>query len=675
MRRRGWVGLILVYAVAVTAGELAAQTSESRTSLIVRAQVWAPTDIPQMNLRRGPAEPDGFAPGTTVPCDYLEKDLGGNSPKFQCRLAPDDDVKVKFGANNGEVYGEVAATRLLWALGFGADRMYPVRVICRGCPEDVGGEAQADGSRLIDPAVIERKMSASDLPQGVEAGWSWTELDLIDERTGGATRAQRDALKLLAAFIQHTDTKPEQQRMVCLADRTGSKHTSQACERPFMLLNDVGLTFGRANVTNANSISSVNLQEWASAPVWKGSEGCVANLTKSFTGTLKDPAIGEEGRRFLARLLAQLSDAQLRDLFDAARVDLRAGSSEHQNANGARIEEWVRTFNRKEAEIAGRRCLEPWTDVPLAFRVDPVLWVQSWASPTITRVMNSVSLLGYAPSYIAVAVLLTFGVRLRAGAGLLLLIALTAALTQATKIIVSSPRPDAVDARVLNLGLLEQATAEDSEPPGVVDFSETFGFPSGHVATTTAFLMGLAWLFRWRWAWAAMLIWIPLMALSRVYLGRHFVGDALGGVAVGTIATAIAILWWRLPRLEHPARGWRVARRALYTGVGLATLALIAGMPPAYESGRLIGMSIGALLIARGAASDDDAPIGVRVRRIALVSLLYAFTWWGTSEAIGVLAGFHAPVGALMAGALPAAVLLPGPLYLERWFARLKVST
>ena len=118
-----------------------------------------------------------------------------------------------------------------------------------------------------------------------------------------------------------------------------------------------------------------------------------------------------------------------------------------------------------------------------------------------------------------------------------------------------------------------------------------------------------------------------------------------------------------------------MARRALYTGAGLATLALIAGIPPAHESGRLIGFSIGALLIARGAASYDDAPMGVRVRRIALASLLYILTWWGTSEVIEVLAGFHAPVGALMAGALPATVLLPGPLYLERWFARQKVST
>ena len=273
MRNCRWVRLIracVVAGLAAHAGDtsLLAQAAESRASLIARAHVWTATDIPSMDVRRGPRAQDAFAPGATVTCDYLDEDVNGNSPKFQCRVGPGDDVKVKYGGSNGEVYGEVAATRLLWTLGFGADRMYPVRVICRGCPDVIGGQLLPDGNRLVVPAVVERRMPAAELPGALASGWSWTELDLIDEQAGGATRAERDALKLLAAFIQHTDTKPEQQRLVCVEEgargeeagpegppvRRGNGADTDACERPFMMLNDVGLTFGRANVLNANAI-------------------------------------------------------------------------------------------------------------------------------------------------------------------------------------------------------------------------------------------------------------------------------------------------------------------------------------------------------------------------------------------------------------------------------------
>jgi hypothetical protein len=41
-----------------------------------------------------------------------------------------------------------------------------------------------------------------------------------------------------------------------------------------------------------------------------------------FTSTLHDPIISEEGRKFLADLLMQLSDQQTQHLFAAARVNL-----------------------------------------------------------------------------------------------------------------------------------------------------------------------------------------------------------------------------------------------------------------------------------------------------------------------------------------------------------------
>jgi hypothetical protein len=49
-----------------------------------------------------------------------------------------------------------------------------------------------------------------------------------------------------------------------------------------------------------------------------------------------------------------LSDQQLRDLFDVARVDRRTDSS--GSVSAASVAEWVAVFNRKRDEIVTNHC-------------------------------------------------------------------------------------------------------------------------------------------------------------------------------------------------------------------------------------------------------------------------------------------------------------------------------
>jgi len=340
---------IATAAVAVHASPQQPDDSDAaRAALIARAKVWIPTDIPSMDLRVGPTGPGAFAPGATVTCDYVDKKLSGASPKFACRLSDGDELKVKYGGANGEVYGEVAASRLLWALGFGADRMYSVRVICRGCSSQIGGIRRANGDRLIDPAAVERKFPGRELVEK----WDWDELAQIDEAAGGATRAERDALTLVAVLLQHSDSKSKNQRIVCLeAAGEGGE-----CQVPLMMIQDLGVTFGRANALNQQPRASVNLAEWRRLPIWKDATGCVGNLSGSWTGTLKEPLIGEAGRQFLADLLMQLSDRQIRDLFESARVQLRVRAPGRARSGFPSVDEWVEAFRQKRAEIVERRC-------------------------------------------------------------------------------------------------------------------------------------------------------------------------------------------------------------------------------------------------------------------------------------------------------------------------------
>jgi hypothetical protein len=306
-----------------------------------------PSDIPSLDLKVGPDESGRFMPDEMVMCDFAMHARGiGHTAKFWCAVAPGDVVKVRYRPQNGKLYGLVAASRLFWALGFGADRVYPVKVACRGCTADpwhIHQESPISGLLLFDPATIDRGMRGHTLETKPHEGWAWNELDYVDEAAGGAPPAQRDALKLLAVFVQHTDTKSPNQSLLCL---------DAACDRPFMVAHDLGNTFGHADIYNRDGPASVNFRNWSREPIWRGKDKrtCIGNLPRSMTGTLGDPHISEEGRKFLADLLVQLSDTQLRDLFEVARFAAREPDRS--------VDDWVSVFKRKRDEIVNTTCAQ-----------------------------------------------------------------------------------------------------------------------------------------------------------------------------------------------------------------------------------------------------------------------------------------------------------------------------
>ena len=80
-------------------------------------------------------------------------------------------------------------------------------------------------------------------------------------------------------------------------------------------------------------------------------------------------------------------------------------------------------------------------------------------------------------------------------------------------------------------------------PPVVTETS--FSFPSGHAMTAVA-VYGLLSLLLWqrgRHSWALLAgLWVPLVALSRVYLGVHYPSDVLASLALGTVW--LVIVWF-----------------------------------------------------------------------------------------------------------------------------------
>jgi len=331
--------------------------AEQRASYIRASAVWLGGDLSTwlrhmrtLDLAAGPSAPDGFARGELVRCDYAEpheRPLGGNTPKFLCRRPRDgrwDTFKVKWGdAPDAEVYGDVAGSRLLWALGFGADRDYPVRVECTGCADDPWRDPAPHPGHipaLFTPASAERQFAGETIEETPHQGWRWSELGRVDSGAGGAPRADTDALRLLAAFIQHRDSKPDNQRLVCpppavVVEPGGTRN----CRQPVMMIDDLGSAFGGPSLLLATH--KMQLDAWRERPVWKDPARCIADVTTERARDGLDlPHIGEDGRRLLARLLAGLDRSQVTALFEMGRAGERGD-----------VSAWVAVFEERRREI------------------------------------------------------------------------------------------------------------------------------------------------------------------------------------------------------------------------------------------------------------------------------------------------------------------------------------
>jgi len=329
-----------------------------RNEAFTSAHVWtAPaTPIAEANLRDNPPGADGFPADAEVACKFTLQEVSGTTPKFYCEVAGGEALKIKYGAGNPELTAEVAATRLLGALGFGADRMYVVkRVKCAGCPtypfyalkclKETGlrsaclpGGIDYDSVVNFDSAVIERRLAGRKIEAPPDhVGWPWFELEKIDPARGGSPLAEVDALRLMAMVLAHWDNKAENQRLMCPAGADGPNGT---CTRPLAILQDVGATFGPVKA---------ELHNWRSTPVWADAKTCTVSM-KSLPwngATFPDRRISEDGRLFLLGLLEQLSDQQLRDLFEGSRMTL----FDQISGEGRNPDAWASVFKDKVRQI------------------------------------------------------------------------------------------------------------------------------------------------------------------------------------------------------------------------------------------------------------------------------------------------------------------------------------
>ena len=306
-----------------------------------------------------PVDENGFAKPINCVANRDPSPGSGTTPKFHCSVPGNVDeggklirykVKPHFKGQsrdkrNGEVYGEFLSSRFSKAVGFFADDEWVADVTCADCEKSLTKGFQGTSFTPFQPAAgIELPLA-----KGLDPNCSRKESaplagELQKLVQNGAPRAEIDAFKLWLAFIDHGDTKTDNQRISCLKSvKTPDNHKICDTGQAVFYVSDMGSTFGYSSASEKKA----RLENWRGKDPIKVSGGHCSSTANS----IGDSSVSEAGRQLLANNLQKLLDAEnsngtITKVFRASRNAER----------DAPPEEWTAEFVRKARTIIDARC-------------------------------------------------------------------------------------------------------------------------------------------------------------------------------------------------------------------------------------------------------------------------------------------------------------------------------
>jgi hypothetical protein len=353
----------------VTAQQQACFTSAERALAEQKAKVWQEPDpdydpVLGYNTRTGPragapeVDSNGLAKAINCVANKDPNPGQGTTPKFHCSIqgVVDEDgdlirykIKPHFKGQtrdkrNGEIYGDFLSSRFSKALGFFADDNWVTDVTCQDCEKSLTRSFQGASFSPFQPAA------GIELPLGKGIDANCDDKDaagiagaLQKLLQGGAPRAEIDAFKLWLAFIDHGDTKTDNQKFSCLKwTKSGTTLTCEPGQAVFYV-SDMGSTFGYSS----SSEKKATLNGWKGKDPIKVSNGRCTTTAKS----VGDTGISEAGRELLAKGLQRLLEAERTNglITKVFRVSRNAERDQSPEA-------WAAEFVRKANTIINARC-------------------------------------------------------------------------------------------------------------------------------------------------------------------------------------------------------------------------------------------------------------------------------------------------------------------------------
>ncbi|MEQ8416377.1 MAG: phosphatase PAP2 family protein [Imperialibacter sp.] len=265
-------------------------------------------------------------------------------------------------------------------------------------------------------------------------------------------------------------------------------------------------------------------------------------------------------------------------------------------------------------------------------------YLQSFDNPAFRWLMVATTTLGYNTAFIALAVVLIFGVHMKKAFLATHMLIWTGFAGALLKDFFALPRPENVDSSLKHLVDEFNTVSPFVKKGGQSFFSlpapeaieyyrenklDSHGFPSGHVSGSVAYWGGIALLFNRTWLKVAAIIIIALMPFSRMFLGRHFLADVLGGLVLGGITVWLA--WFFLIKKDKLSA--YLAIRKLRLQMNMATVIFISScilLPIVFIflgnsiAAQFLGLNIAFLLIGLQGFPSDEGKWLIRVLRVAL---------------------------------------------------------
>ena len=300
--------LLLLTALSAPAQESQAPEKTTNTAPLL----WQdPTDISSRDLRFGQGGERHVPQGTVF--KFVKEDLSGTSPKIIATDEAGSKWKIKLGA---EAKPEVAASRLVWAVGYFTNENYFLPDLqITGLPARLHrGRKFVSASGAVHDARLQRM----DKSEEKEGNWAWKQ----DPFTG--TR-ELNGLRVLMAVINNWDLKDINNKIV----------VEKATGNQIYFVSDLGASFGPSGIVMGLSKSRGNLTAYKSSRFITKVTPQYVNFASPRRATLLEIAnppqyvmrlhlrwIGRDipraDAKWMAGLLERLSPAQIRDAFRAA---------------------------------------------------------------------------------------------------------------------------------------------------------------------------------------------------------------------------------------------------------------------------------------------------------------------------------------------------------------------